>query len=190
MAWHEEYLQAHVTSATANRSQAKPSKMWTAPAVDYLKLNVDGAFLSSMPYGGTGGVVRNSQGQFIAGFSFRVDFVTSPLQVELLALKYGLELLQAMQITYAIVESGCLVAVQAIASVAPDLSQLSALVADIRGLLADSEHLQLLYVPRQANTVDHRLANFSFESNVHLQWFVNAPDFILDALMYDFNRIQ
>ncbi|PRQ49528.1 putative ribonuclease H-like domain-containing protein [Rosa chinensis] len=190
MAWREVYLQATCSSATTKWARAKPSKVWATPEEGSLKLNVDGAFLASIQYGGTRGVLRNSQGQFLAGFSFRVDFVTYPLHVELLTLKNGLELLQAMQITHAPVESDCLIVVQAIASITPNLSPLSALITDIQGLLAGSEDLKLLYVPRQANTLAHRLANFNFDSNVHLDWFVNAPEFTLDALMYDFSRIK
>ncbi|PRQ38383.1 putative ribonuclease H-like domain-containing protein [Rosa chinensis] len=118
-----------------------------------------------------------------------MDFVSSPLHAELLALKNGLELLQAMNITRATIESDCLVAVQAINSLTPDLSPLGALIVDVQELLAASLDIKLSHVPRQANTVAHRLASYSFECNVHLEWFSIAPEFILDALLYDFNRI-
>ncbi|XP_062021254.1 uncharacterized protein LOC133737772 [Rosa rugosa] len=151
-------------------------------------MNVDGAFLPSIQYVGTWGVLRNAHGQFLAAFSHRVNFVSSPLHSELLALKNGLEMLQAMQITKVVVESDCQVAVQAVSNEFSDLSPFSALIAEVKGLLSDSEDVCIRFSPRQANTVAHRLASFSFDSNVHHEWFVKAPGLILDALMYDLNR--
>ncbi|XP_062014796.1 uncharacterized protein LOC133731439 [Rosa rugosa] len=104
MAWHDEYMQANRSAAVSFQDRSQPKKHWTPPVDGFLKLNVDGSFLPSIPYGGTGGVIRDSHGQFIAGFSCRMEFVSSPLHIELLSLKNGLELLQAMQITRAIVE--------------------------------------------------------------------------------------
>ncbi|XP_024178720.1 uncharacterized protein LOC112184715 [Rosa chinensis] len=159
MAWYEEYLQANKPCTIATSVQQKAN-----------------------------GVLRDSIGQFLAAFSSRVQFVSSPLHVELLALKKGLELLQAMHITNAVVESDCLMAVQAIYAWDCDLSPLRALVADVRSLLHSSIDFSITFAPRQANVVAHRLAALSFESEIQCEWFVTAPDIILDALMYDFNR--
>ncbi|XP_040367783.1 uncharacterized protein LOC121050763 [Rosa chinensis] len=126
----------------------------------------DGAYLPQVPYGGTGGVLRYKQGQFVAAFVHRVDYISSPLHAELLAVKQGMQLLQSMQVASAVIESDCQVAVTAITSI------------------------RLRFVRRQANTVAHRLASQGFESNINHEWFVNAPEIILDALMYDSNRIH
>ncbi|PRQ31754.1 putative ribonuclease H-like domain-containing protein [Rosa chinensis] len=189
MARHDEYMQANRSAAISFQDRSQPKKHWTPPADGFLKLNADGSFLPSIPYGGTGGVIRDSHGQFIAGFSCRMEFVSSPLHIELLALKNGLELLQAMQITRAVVESDCLLAVQAINLTVGELSSLSALITDLQSLLAATTEVELYFVPRQANVVAHRLASCSYESNINVDWFVNAPKFISDALMYDFHRI-
>ncbi|KAM5555594.1 hypothetical protein ABKV19_023491, partial [Rosa sericea] len=138
LAWYEEHMQAQKSSNVTHVRQ-KASKRWLAPEGDMLKLNVDGAFLPSIQYGGTGGVLRNAQGLFLAAFSHRINFVSSPLHSELLALKVGLELLQAMQVTKTVVETDCLVAVQAVNSDHIDLSPLSALIADVKSLLSSSE---------------------------------------------------
>ncbi|XP_024155779.1 uncharacterized protein LOC112163738 [Rosa chinensis] len=188
MAWYEEYMQANKPCTTTTSVQQKASKLWLAPSGEKVKLNVDGAFLPNLQFGGTGGVLHNSLGQFLAAFSSRVQFVSSPLHVELLALKKGLELLQAMHITNAVVESDCLMAVQAIYAWDCDLSPLRALVADVRSLLHSSTDFSITFAPRHANVVAHRLAALSFESEIQCEWFVTAPVIILDALMYDFNR--
>ncbi|XP_024164283.1 uncharacterized protein LOC112171314 [Rosa chinensis] len=124
-----------------------------------------------------------------AGFSYRVAFVSSALHVELLAMKSGLKLLHAMHVTKAILESNCLLAVHAINSVTEDMSDLGALVSEIKGLVATVGEVTVRFAPRQANMVAHRLANNSFETDCHLEWFTHAPEFVLDALMYDRNHI-
>ncbi|XP_024156261.1 uncharacterized protein LOC112164272 [Rosa chinensis] len=183
MAWYEEYLQANTPINTPTSGSKKVSKRWQAPTGETLKLNVDGAFLPNVPFGGTCGVLRNAQGRFLAAFSRWMNFVSSPLHAELLALKTGIELLQAIDVTNVVIESDCLMAVQAVNSLSCDLSSLRALVADIKGLLDGYADMCIIFAPRQANVIAHRLASLSFESDVHLEWFVNAPELILDALM-------
>jgi hypothetical protein len=40
--------------------------------------------------------MHNDKGKFIAGFAYKKDFVASPQQVELMAIKDGIEFLQAI----------------------------------------------------------------------------------------------
>ncbi|XP_004298055.1 PREDICTED: uncharacterized protein LOC101313796 [Fragaria vesca subsp. vesca] len=84
MAWYEEYLQAnvaHQTSSAVNRQSGR--KFWKPPFGTALKLNVDGGFLPTTNQGGLGGVVRDSQGHFIAGFAHsRMEHVSSSLHAE------------------------------------------------------------------------------------------------------------
>ncbi|XP_062028770.1 uncharacterized protein LOC133744726 [Rosa rugosa] len=75
-------------------------------------------------------------------------------------------------------------AVQAINALDCDLSPLRALVADVRSLPSSSNNLSVTFAPRQANSVAHRLASLSFESEIQVEWFVTTPDSIPDALMY------
>ncbi|XP_062011572.1 uncharacterized protein LOC133728174 [Rosa rugosa] len=101
LAWYEEYLQANLCGGPSHGRQ-QLSKQWEPPVGDVLKLNVDGAYLPQVPYEGTGGVLRNMQGQFVAAFVHRVDYISSPLHAELLAVKQGVQLLQSMHVTSAV----------------------------------------------------------------------------------------
>ncbi|PRQ55070.1 putative ribonuclease H-like domain-containing protein [Rosa chinensis] len=115
--------------------------------------------------------------QVVSLGTIKDDFVSSPLHAELRALKYGLEFLQAMNVIKVVVESDYLVAVQAINSLGGDLSDLGALISDIQGLVAAVGEVTVNFAPRQANMVAHHLASYSFDSNLRLEWFVNAPEF-------------
>lgn len=83
-------------------------KKWLPPPENHLKLNIDGSFFSSTNYGGVWGVIRDHKGGFVAGFSHIKHYVSSPLHIELLAIKEGLLLLQAIDVSHVVIHSDCL----------------------------------------------------------------------------------
>jgi hypothetical protein len=96
MAWYEEFLQS--SQAVKICSTSHPSsvqKKWVPPIENVVKLNIDGSFVSSINYGGIRRIIRDHTGSFIAGFSYRKTCISSPLHIELLAIK-GLLFLQAL----------------------------------------------------------------------------------------------
>lgn len=189
MSWYEEFLQASHSATVVGNKATGVAKYWSPPPLDVLKLNVDGSFLSSSNFGGVGGVLRGHKGEFIAGFSHRKLAVFSPLHIELLAIKEGIQLLQTMDISQAMIHSDCLIAVQALNSAEEDLSPLGNLIEDIKVLFKELPNISISHASRTTNFVAHRLASFGFDSGSHSEWFSHAPDFILDALLYDCNRM-
>lgn len=59
---------------------------WHLPPTIFIKLNIDGAYLNKHRKVSIGGIFRSSQGEY------KVSFGTTPLSMELQALKYGLQL--------------------------------------------------------------------------------------------------
>ncbi|KAL6228181.1 hypothetical protein ACLB2K_002135 [Fragaria x ananassa] len=114
-----------------------------------------------------------------------MEHVSSSLHSELEAIRYGVDFLQAMHIINAVVESDYLVAVTTLNSLEDDLCPVSTLILEIKETLATNRGFSLHFAPTQTNSVAHRLANYGFESNIHLEWISHAPEFILDALMND-----
>lgn len=118
MAWYESFLQANSVGKVKQSSSG--SKRWSPPT-DCVLINVDGSYISTFNIGGVGGVIRDSSGAFLAGFSYRKSFVTSAQHIELQAIHAGLQFLQAMNISSAFLHSDCLLAVQAIHGTFVDL---------------------------------------------------------------------
>ena len=186
MTWYNEFLQASASpQKSAILCKQKGMKHWVPPSEPSLKLNSDGAFLPGIPFGGVGGVVRNAMGQFQAGFSARYDFITSPFHAELIAIQHGLQMVQAFHWDSVIVETDCMQAVTTLTSSIEDLSPLGALISDIKASIHSIPNCSIVFAPREANVVAHRLASHGYENNVHMDWFVNAPAFFQDALLYD-----
>ena len=64
---------------------------WTKPAAGWYKLNTDGSITSANGLVGCGGLIRDRDGQWIAGFAKKIDAISS-LAAELWGLREGLAL--------------------------------------------------------------------------------------------------
>ncbi|KAM5584938.1 hypothetical protein ABKV19_004355 [Rosa sericea] len=184
--WYEQFLQAQKTSM--HETAAKPSKHWTPPSSNQLKINVDGAFLPSKDFGGIGGVIRRSDGSFVAAFSKFMQHVSSPKQVELLAIREGLDFLKQRGLHDVCLESDCQGAIQEIEEGDCDLNENANLLLDIKQYSKFVHNLKFSFAPRTANFVAHRLAAIAYESNTTQVWIDQAPVSILDAIASDCNR--
>lgn len=105
MAWYEEFTLANSQPSKSLKPAKKKNLPWKPPEGQTLKLNVDGAYLPASTRSGVGGVLRNYIGLFLAGFAYRMEHTSSPLHAELEAVRCGIDLLQAMEVKDAIVES-------------------------------------------------------------------------------------
>ena len=76
---------------------------WSKPIPGWHKLNTDGASLGNPGKAGGGGLIRNSEGGWIKGFSRAIGYTTS-VMVELWALRDGLTLANQLGIGYLEVE--------------------------------------------------------------------------------------
>lgn len=94
MSWFDDYSQAN-KKAEAVSIRNRLAK-WSVPLPGCLKFNVDGAFLQSSSFGGLGGVARDQDGSFVAGFAKQVNYVLSAYHVELLGTKEALLLLLSL----------------------------------------------------------------------------------------------
>lgn len=90
LSWLQEFQVVRKPSTTQIAVQ---QRSWKPPKHGFVKLNVDGSYIAQKTTGGTGGVVRDDQGKFIAAFAKPIFYVVSAKQVELMAIKEGLLLL-------------------------------------------------------------------------------------------------
>ncbi|XP_062012177.1 uncharacterized protein LOC133728759 [Rosa rugosa] len=149
--------------------------------------SINGCSIAQESYGGTGGVLRDSNGAFQAAFSKPVFHVNSAPQVELLAIKEGLQFIKNLQIQNAIIETDCLVAVQEITGTALNLSVTSNIVLDIQHELGALPGVLIKFAPRSCNRVAHKLVNLAFESLRQATWQGATPPCIVDLVSQDCN---
>ncbi|XP_024171847.1 uncharacterized protein LOC112177831 [Rosa chinensis] len=155
LTWYQKFLQ--VQQMQIQSQSAKPSKYWTPPPTQKLKINVDRAFLPSKHIGGIGGFIRRDDGSFVAGFSQSFQYVSSPKQVKLLAIRTGIDLLLQLRLGNIYVESDCQLAIQEVGANDFELNENTNLLADIHHGSKLVKDLSFLFAPRTANIVAHRL---------------------------------
>ena len=100
-------------SLTEFTCQRRPMR-WTTPSADRVKLNVDAAFCPRSRIAGLGMVVRNSSGDICLCAVMKSDKMESPLQAELKAIAFGLEIAMENSFPSISVESDSLMAIKEI----------------------------------------------------------------------------
>ena len=102
--WLGEFHRARGPSHAAKKPKMK---FWNPARDGAYKLNVDAAFLQSQNQGGTGGVLRDHSGKFVAAFASPIMHAASAKQSELRALLNGLDFLYSLQVHNVIIECDC-----------------------------------------------------------------------------------
>uniref|UniRef100_A0A2N9FE83 CCHC-type domain-containing protein n=1 Tax=Fagus sylvatica TaxID=28930 RepID=A0A2N9FE83_FAGSY len=161
---------------------------WKPPDLGWAKLNTDGASLGNPGIAGGGGLIRDSNGDWVGGFA-RAIGVTTSVQAELRALKDGLMLAIDLGIPYLAIEMDSLVAVEFVNSKTMPNVFLSAIVADCRCLLERFERYTLHHIFREANGCADALAKAGCTQLIDFISFISAPAHVLEALAFDSSSV-
>jgi ribonuclease HI len=81
---------------------------WKRPPEGKILMNIDGSFRDVQGIGGTGAIIRDSNGSFIAGSCFYLEHVGDASISEIMALKEGLLLAQRIGCSSLIIHSDSL----------------------------------------------------------------------------------
>ncbi|XP_062021216.1 uncharacterized protein LOC133737727 [Rosa rugosa] len=162
LSWLDEFRKAQNAK---HKPIEKPRRTWKPDAQGRWKVNIDGSFLPNQTRGGLGGVLHDAQGSFKAAFVMPVQHVAGAKQVELLALKTSLELLQAFPNQPVVIETNCLEATTDLANPRYDMLEYAGILDDITLALQAKPEVQINFAPRLCNMVAHRLASLAFEDH-------------------------
>ncbi|KAK5775092.1 hypothetical protein PVK06_042959 [Gossypium arboreum] len=146
----------------------------------YVFLNTDGAIHSVSGLSAAGGMLSNSKGEWILGFT-RFLGKCSVATAKLWGLLDGLLIAQKQGYNEVIIRSDNLENVILINESKADRSN-NALIKWIQHILALEENWVLNYVPRKTNRVADALAKFSLSSGSSLRIFESPPSKIIDIL--------
>lgn len=97
-------------STLSSDGRARIAVNWNPPPAGYLKVNVDGAFYSSLGKAACGGLICDSNGAFVKGFVCNLG-VCSVIKAEMKALLHGVQVARDMNISNAIFEIDSLMVV-------------------------------------------------------------------------------
>ncbi|KAL8155665.1 hypothetical protein AgCh_000896 [Apium graveolens] len=94
-------------------------EVWVAPQIEYMKISADAAVFNEYNSTGLGLIARDDNGELIqARTQYKAGMISSTM-AEALAIKEALSWIKAMGWSKVLVESDCLIAIQAIRSKAP-----------------------------------------------------------------------
>ena len=131
-------------------SKVAISVRWTKPSSGWHKLNTDGASLGNPGKAGGGGLIRNSQGNWIKGFFRSIGFTTS-VMAELWALRDGLYLAIQLGINFLEVELDAKVIVKMLNNIDYSNKKYSPLLHDCRSFLLRFMQARVVHVFREVN---------------------------------------
>uniref|UniRef100_A0A2N9FPJ3 CCHC-type domain-containing protein n=1 Tax=Fagus sylvatica TaxID=28930 RepID=A0A2N9FPJ3_FAGSY len=157
---------------------------WNPPPVNWAKLNTDGLVLGDPGLAGGGGVIRDSLGNWLVGFSRSIG-ITSCVQAELRALKDGLLLALDLEISKLEIEMDSSVAVESLKTTSMPNVFLRSIVDDCRLLLERFEATTIKHIYREANGCADALAKTGCVQHVNISFYPSAPAHVLEALAFD-----
>ncbi|GKV52575.1 hypothetical protein SLEP1_g59152 [Rubroshorea leprosula] len=108
---------------------------WKPPPLGWYKLNTDGALSHVTGLATAGGLVRDSYGKWVQGFTVNIGH-TSSFMAELWGVREGIRTCRTLGITELVVEMDSMVAIQLLSGDRDPGGPASAILADIRALLA------------------------------------------------------
>ncbi|XP_074324391.1 uncharacterized protein LOC141661307 [Apium graveolens] len=136
--------------------------VWVRPSTNVVKVSVDAAIFEDQNAFGFGLIARGSDGALITAKSVLHTHLVSPDLADALTIKEALSWIDRMQWPQTILESDCLVAVQAIRSNTPMRSYFGGIIEECRSMLKRLHKVSLFFVKRSANMVAHQLARESY----------------------------
>ena len=184
-----------ISTLTINYTRAKKtsSRMirhgWSKPKENFVKLNVDAAFSFDTGTGGTGAILRDDRGLFLAASNYGVPFAVDPATTEAQALRDGLLLAGQIGCNRIEVNSDCVEVIDVMKEGGNSLGPAAAIYEECTLLCRNFTEVVFSHIPREANMAAHVLASRS-EGNQSTVWLDDPPDFLFHVLANDASVMQ
>lgn len=158
---------------------------WLAPPSPWLILNTDGASKSPSQSAGGGGIIRDSRGMFIRGFSASFGSC-SAYKAEVMAAAIGLEMAKNISIPKLEFQMDNKACIEALQDENLHDGECFHLLKTCRTLLLDGEwETRLAHCYREGNKVADRLANLGVFQDVAVVYYEAPPPEITALLRED-----
>ena len=147
---------------------------WEKPPEGWIKLNTDGCVAGSMGLAGCGGVVHDSHGEWISGFSRHIG-ITNSFMAELWGLRDGLLLCSNLNISLLIVELDAKSIVEIFCNTGYVNDVISPILDDCRMLISKFQQVQINHCFRQSNHCADALARIGADQDLDFRIFESPP---------------
>ncbi|KAL0000416.1 hypothetical protein SO802_014197 [Lithocarpus litseifolius] len=147
---------------------------WERPTSGWVKLNTDGSSLGNPGMAGSGGVIRDEEGNWLVGFARNIGITTS-FQAELWGLRDGLTLCVEHNFSAVEVELDARVVLDVIASLVCSNSLITSLVDDCKQLASRISWIRFNHCYREANRSADKLARMGAVQQRPFIIFLSLP---------------
>lgn len=174
--------------ATPVKGSMHERPSWAKPAVDLVKVNIDGAFDQTSQQAGWGCVARDHTGDVLFAAAGSLANISEPLHAEVAGLLNAITLAENHGMGRVIFETDCSGLQQAVTTTTLDRSSLGTLFREIKYRL----HLafidwSVVFCPRTCNVPAHELAALGTSGvygDQHV-WLGNLPNIVTVAVTAD-----
>lgn len=153
---------------------------WFPPEHGWIKVNTDGATGKAEVWNAAGGVLRDSNGSWIAGFQKFMGCGTA-LNSELWAILLGLQVAQVRGFARVILESDCKVAVDLILE-SLEGAPSTTIVRRIKETTRNFERVKFQFISREGNRLADWLAKTGANDTTNLQ-IMEVPSLCIKSLL-------
>jgi len=157
---------------------------WNNNNYDCNILNVDGSCLGTPPRAGFGGLIRNSSGYYISGFTGFLPASSDILQAELTAIYFGLRTTKDLGISPLVCYSDSILAIDTVKKASTTYHVYAILIHEIKVLLSQTNVL-LHHTLREGNQCADFLAKLGASSNDTFKHHPQPPDDLRPLLRTD-----
>lgn len=166
-------------------SNAAAQRRWVKPNSGFVKCNVDASVFRDPAGMSFGGIVRGTNGEFIAAIQDAFVGNFPPLIAEAVGLREVLSWIKERGFASVIIESDSKLLVDAIRSDGEDFTYFGTLVDDCKALLRAISRCSIHFVFRSANCVADSLAKTANSMTGRAEWDLLCPPVIADVMMAD-----
>ncbi|XP_030922930.1 uncharacterized protein LOC115949794 [Quercus lobata] len=159
--------------------------MTWSPPPSLFKINVDGAVDKATGKAGVGVIVRDELGRVEAVMCRNLDAPLGAIETESKAIEVGLLFAQDIGIQDIVVESDCLIMIQALEGTSAPPSMVLAVTQGILDLSMGFNKVEFSHVKKQGNRSTHVLAKHALGITDFIAWIEETPCFLEQALIHD-----
>ncbi|KAK6134046.1 hypothetical protein DH2020_032225 [Rehmannia glutinosa] len=188
----ENFQKARLIHKNSSREVETEGLMkWIPPPKEKLRLDVDACVNFGKGLFGIGGVIRNWAGDPLLVFGKKIVNAGSILELELRAIKEGLEIACNAKVIPQFVASDSLLAIQAVIEDKEVGGYIEFWASKIKQILQSIGECSIFHVNRSANHMAHCIAKFASSSQLPFVWeHEDFPDWVKELVMLDSTQLN
>ena len=149
------------------------------------KLNFDAAVFTEQQSSGIGAIIRNAQGQVMAGMSAKGPYVRNSEEAEALACRQAVVFALEAGFSELVIEGDNSTVMKAISGLSYHNSLLGHVYEDICAYLNGMQLVSISCIKRGGNMVAHSLAKYAKNISDVVYWLEDSPPPAVEALYQD-----